>query len=261
MTYEHILVERRDSVGLVTLNRPKALNALSNALMEELGEALCELEQDDAIGAIVLTGSDKAFAAGADIRDMQGRTATELFLADYPFGEGSGWGCVNTLRKPIVAAVAGLALGGGCELAMACDFIIAADNARFGQPEIRLGTLPGAGGTQRLTRAVGKSRAMDMILTGRFMEAEEAERAGLVSRVVPLAGLVDEAVKVAQTIAGYSRPAVMAAKECVNAAFEVPLREGLRVERRAFQASFASEDAREGTAAFLEKREAKFENR
>ncbi|MGH8494721.1 MAG: enoyl-CoA hydratase [Gammaproteobacteria bacterium] len=261
MTYAHILVERRDAVGLITLNRPKAMNALSNALMAELGAALDELDQDDDIGAIVLTGNEKAFAAGADISDMQGKTATELFLSDYPFLKGSGWNRVNTLRKPIIAAVAGVALGGGCEVAMACDIIIAADNAKFGQPEIRLGTLPGAGGTQRLTRAIGKSKAMEMILTARFMGAEEAERAGLVSRVVPLADLVDEAVKTAQAIAAFSRPAVMAAKECVNAAFEVPLREGLRIERRAFQASFASEDTREGTDAFLNKREARFKNR
>ncbi|CAN5244914.1 enoyl-CoA hydratase [soil metagenome] len=261
MSYEHILIERRGAVGLITLNRPKAMNALSNALMEELGAALDGFENDDAIGAIVLTGNEKAFAAGADIRDMQGKSATDLFLADYPFTRGNGWDRVNTLRKPVVAAVAGVALGGGCELAMACDFIIAADNAKFGQPEIRLGTLPGAGGTQRLTRAVGKAKAMEMILTARFMAAEEAERAGLVSRVVPLAELIDEAVKAADRIAGFSRPAVMLAKEAVNAAFELPLREGLRLERRAFQASFASEDAREGTSAFLEKREATFRNR
>nr|MBA3565085.1 enoyl-CoA hydratase/isomerase family protein [Gammaproteobacteria bacterium] len=213
MTYEHILVERRDAVGLVTLNRPKAMNALSNALMEELGKALQDFEKDEAIGAIILTGNEKAFAAGADIRDMQGKGATDLFLDDYPFARGNGWDCVNTLRKPTIAAVAGVALGGGCELAMACDFIIAADNAKFGQPEIRLGTLPGAGGTQRLTRAIGKSKAIEMILTARFMGAEEAERAGLVSRVVPLADLIEEAVKTAQTIAAFSRPAVMAAKE------------------------------------------------
>ncbi|MGH9478300.1 MAG: enoyl-CoA hydratase-related protein, partial [Terriglobales bacterium] len=242
MSYEFILVERQDRVALLTLNRPAVLNALSTPLMTELGEALEACERDPAIGAIVITGNDKAFAAGADIKEMQDAGFTDIFLADFPSGRAAAWRHFATLRKPIIAAVAGFALGGGCELAMACDFILAADTAVFGQPEVTIGTTPGAGGTQRLTRAVGKSKAMEMCLTGRRMDAAEAERCGLVARVVPAADLRAEALKCAAKIAGLSLPAVMMIKESVNAAFEVPLSEGLRIERRAFQATFATED-------------------
>lgn len=250
MTHQYILVETRDNVGLITLNRPKALNALCDALLVELGSALQAFEGDPMIGAVVITGSAKAFAAGADISEMQGKSAVEAYLNDF----GAHITPVVRSRKPIIAAVAGYALGGGCELAMACDFILAADNAQFGQPEIKLGTLPGAGGTQRLTRAVGKAKAMELVLTGRLMGAEEAERSGLVARIIPAADLVADAVKTAQTIATMSRPAVFMAKEAVNAAHELPLSEGVRLERRLFQAAFATEDVREGMAAFLEKR-------
>jgi enoyl-CoA hydratase len=257
MAYENIEIESRGHVGIVRLNRPKALNALCDALIEELGRALDDFEADDNIGCIVLTGSEKAFAAGADIKEMAEKSYMDAYLSDFIT---SGWERVTTCRKPVIAAVAGYALGGGCELAMMCDFIIAAENARFGQPEITIGTIPGAGGTQRLTRFVGKSKAMEMVLTGRMMDAEEAERAGLVSRVVPVEDLVDEAVKVADTICDLSRPIVMLAKESVNRAYETTLNEGVRFERRLFHSTFATHDQKEGMAAFVEKRQPDFRN-
>jgi enoyl-CoA hydratase len=257
-TYENILVETRGAVGLITLNRPKALNALSSGLVRDLGAALDAFEKDAAVRAIVLTGNEKAFAAGADIKEMATKSFVDAYVQDFIT---DGWERITTCRKPIVAAVAGFALGGGCEVAMMCDFIIAADTARFGQPEITLGILPGAGGTQRLTRAVGKSKAMDMCLTGRQMDAAEAERAGLVSRVVPAESLLAEAIKAAEKIAAMSLPAVMMAKEAVNMAFESTLREGVHFERRMFQATFALEDQKEGMAAFVEKRPPAFKHR
>lgn len=258
MSFENIIVEKREAVGLITLNRPQALNALCNALVAELGQALGDMEADDAIGCVVLTGSEKAFAAGADIKEMQSQSYMDAYLADFIT---TGWERVTTCRKPVIAAVAGYALGGGCEMAMMCDFILAADTAKFGQPEITIGTIPGAGGTQRLTRAVGKAKSMDMILTGRMMDAEEAERAGLVSRIVPAAGLVEEAMKTAAKIASMSRPSVIMAKEAVNRAFETTLAEGVRFERRLFHSTFATEDQKEGMAAFAEKRKPVFRNR
>ncbi|MGH9393853.1 MAG: enoyl-CoA hydratase [Terriglobales bacterium] len=261
MSYQEILLAREGRVGVVTLNRAAALNALSSALMRELGDALEALEADPGIGAIVLTGNDKAFAAGADIKEMLEAGFSDVFLADFPAGRAAAWRRISALRKPIVAAVAGYALGGGCELAMACDFILAADTAVFGQPEITIGTMPGAGGTQRLARALGKSKAMEMCLTGRRIDAHEAERCGLVSRVLPAAELLPEAMKVAAKIAAMSLPAVMMIKEAVNAAFEMPLAEGLRFERRGFQSTFATEDRREGMAAFAEKRKPSFKHR
>jgi enoyl-CoA hydratase len=258
MSYQNILVETRGAVGLITLSRPKALNALCDALVREMGTALDGFEADDKIGAVVLTGSEKAFAAGADIKEMSGRSYMDVYLADFIT---AGWERVTTCRKPIVAAVAGYALGGGCELAMMCDTIIAADTAKFGQPEITLGVIPGAGGTQRLTRFVGKAKAMDMVLTGRMMDAAEAERSGLVSRVVPAAALLDEALALAARIAEMSRPAVMLGKEAVNRAYETTLSEGVRFERRVFHSLFASEDQKEGMAAFVEKRKPRFKNR
>jgi enoyl-CoA hydratase len=258
MTYEYIIVERRDAVGLITLNRPDALNALCTPLIRELGRALDDFEADDAVGAIVLTGSEKAFAAGADIKEMQPKSYMDCYLADFIT---DGWERVSQCRKPIVAAVAGFALGGGCEMAMMCDFIIAADTAKFGQPEINLGIIPGAGGTQRLTRFVGKSKAMDMCLTGRMMDAAEAERCGLVSRIVPADDLLDDALKTAGKIAALSRPSVYIAKESVNRAYETTLAEGLRFERRLFHSLFATEDQSEGMAAFVEKRKPDFKNR
>ncbi|HXH04430.1 MAG TPA: enoyl-CoA hydratase [Candidatus Competibacteraceae bacterium] len=262
MSYETILVETRDSgVGLITLNRPQALNALSGVLARELGQALAAFQDDPAVGAIVVTGNDKAFSAGADIKDMAGRSSVDLFLADFPYLQGDVWTVLPTVRKPVIAAVSGLCLGGGCELAMACDFILAADTARFGQPEITLGIMPGGGGTQRLTRLVGKAKAMEMCLSGRLMDAQEAERAGLVSRVLPAAELLDEALKVAAKIASLSRPAVYAVKEAVNVAYETALAEGLRFERRAFAATFASADCAEGMQAFIEKRKPVFRHR
>jgi len=258
MAQEHINVETRGAVGLITLNRPKALNALCADLVRELSEALDAFEADDEIGAIVLTGSEKAFAAGADIKEMAGKSYMDAYLTDFIT---VGWERVSTVRKPVIAAVAGHALGGGCEMAMMCDFIIAAENAKFGQPEITLGTIPGAGGTQRLTRFVGKSKAMDMCLTGRMMDAAEAERAGLVSRVVAPEDLLEEALKTAQRVAKLSRPVVMMAKECVNRAYETTLEEGIRFERRVFHSTFATEDQKEGMAAFVDKREAKFQGR
>ncbi len=258
MSYEYIIVERRDAVGLVTLNRPDALNALCTPLIRELGQALDDLESDDAIGAIVLTGSEKAFAAGADIKEMQPKTYMDCYLADFIT---DGWERVSQCRKPIIAAVAGFALGGGCEMAMMCDFIIAGDNAKFGQPEINLGIIPGAGGTQRLTRFVGKSKAMEMCLTGRMMDAAEAERSGLVSRVVPAGELLDDALKTAAKIAALSRPSVYIVKESVNRSYQTTLAEGLRFERRLFHSLFATEDQSEGMAAFIEKRKPAFKNR
>jgi enoyl-CoA hydratase len=258
MAYQTILVETRGPVGLITLNRPNALNALNQQLATELSDALQKFEKDDAIGCMVITGSDKAFAAGADIKEMQSKNYMDAYMQDFIT---ANWEDVTRCRKPVIAAVAGYALGGGCELAMMCDFILAADTAKFGQPEINLGVIPGAGGTQRLTRFVGKSKAMEMCLTARMMDAAEAERAGLVSRVVPAAELVDEAVKVATRIAGLSRPSVMMAKECVNRAYETTLAEGVRFERRVFHSTFAVEDQKEGMAAFAEKRKPKFKNR
>jgi enoyl-CoA hydratase len=257
MSYENIIVETRGKVGLIRLNRPQALNALNRALIHDLTRALDAFEADAAIGCMVITGSDKAFAAGADIKEMADKTFAEAFLGDF----AANWDRAATVRKPLIAAVAGFALGGGCELAMQCDLIIAADNAKFGQPEIKLGVIPGIGGTQRFTRAVGKAKAMDIMLTGRMMDVQEAERAGLVARIVPLASLLDEAVKVAETIAAMSLPSVLAAKEAVNRAFETSLAEGVRFERRVFHSLFATADQKEGMAAFIAKRPPKFENR
>jgi enoyl-CoA hydratase len=254
---ETVIVETRERVGLIRLNRPQALNALNSALMRDLAQAIDKFETDDSVGCIVITGSDKAFAAGADIKEMAGKAFTDAFLGDFI----ATWHRVADARKPVIAAVAGFALGGGCELAMQCDLIIAADNAKFGQPEIKLGIIPGIGGTQRLTHAVGKAKAMDLILTGRMMDAQEAERAGLVSRIVPLQNLLDEAIKVAATIAAMSLPSVLAAKEAVNRAFEMPQAEGIRFERRVFHSLFATRDQKEGMTAFIEKRPAKFENK
>lgn len=259
MAYEHIIVETRPGgVGLVTLNRPKVLNALSDALMDELGATLCAFDQDNAIGAIVITGSERAFAAGADITEMKDRTFSDAYGDDFIT---RNWETVTRVRKPVIAAVGGYALGGGCELAMMCDFILAADTAKFGQPEINIGIMPGAGGSQRLTRFVGKSKSMEMCLTGRMMDAEEAERSGLVSRIVPADQLVDEAVSVAAKIAGGARLAVLATKEAVNAAFETTLAEGVHIERRLMHALFATEDQKEGMAAFVEKRKPEFRGR
>jgi enoyl-CoA hydratase len=255
MTYQTLLVETRGRVAVVTLNRPKALNALSDQLMDELGAALLAFDGDEAIGAIVLTGSDKAFAAGADIGAMATWSYMDVFKADYIT---RNWEAIRRVRKPVIAAVAGFALGGGCELVMMCDIVIAADNARFGQPEIKLGIMPGAGGSQRLPRAVGKAKAMDLILTARMMDAAEAERAGLVSRVVAADKLLDEALAVATVIAGFSGPSVMMAKEAVNRAYEAPLAEGLLFERRLFHSLFATDDQKEGMSAFVEKRPPKF---
>ena len=258
MAYENILVETRGRVGLVTLNRPKALNALNDALMNELGEALAKFDADDGIGAIVITGSDKAFAAGADIGAMKDRGYMDVYKGEYIT---RNWERMKAIRKPIIAAVAGYALGGGCELAMMCDILFAADTAKFGQPEIKLGIIPGAGGTQRLPRAVGKAKAMDLVLTGRMMDAAEAERAGLVSRVVPADKLIDEALAAAAQIAEFSLPSVMMAKEAVNRAYESPLAEGILFERRLFHALFATEDQKEGMAAFVEKRKPNFKHK
>ncbi|MGB0129603.1 MAG: enoyl-CoA hydratase, partial [Rhodocyclaceae bacterium] len=255
MTFDHIVVEIRDKVGLIRLNRPKQMNALNDALMDELGAALDAFESDASIGAIVITGSEKVFAAGADIAAMKDWGYMDVYKSDYIT---RNWERVKTCRKPVIAAVAGYALGGGCELAMMCDIILAADTAQFGQPEIRLGVVPGAGGTQRLPRAVGKAKAMDLCLTARMMDAVEAERAGLVSRVVPAEKLLDEALAAAQKIAGFSLPIVMMIKESVNRAYESSLAEGLLFERRTFHAAFATEDRKEGMAAFVEKRPAHF---
>jgi len=260
MDYENIIVATRGKVGLITLNRPKALNALSPDLMRELAAALDAFEADENVGCMVITGSDKAFAAGADIKAMKEKTYMDVYKEDFITAE---WERVSRCRKPVIAAVAGYALGGGCELAMMCDFIIAADNAKFGQPEINLGVIPGAGGTQRLPRFVGKAKAMEMVLLGqaRMMDAAEAERVGLVSRVVPLAQLMDEALKAADKICELSLPVVMMAKESVNRAFETTLSEGVRFERRLFHSGFAIDDQKEGMAAFIEKRKPAFKNR
>jgi enoyl-CoA hydratase len=257
MSYETIIVETKGRVGIIRLNRPQALNALNAQVNADLTAAIDAFEADDAIGCVILTGSEKAFAAGADIKEMSGKSHMDVYRQDFP----GNWDRVARMRKPVIAAVAGFALGGGCELAMQCDIIIAADTAKFGQPEIKLGVIPGIGGTQRLTRAVGKAKAMDLNLTGRMMDAGEAERSGLVARVVPAASLMDEAMKCAETIASMSLIAVMTAKEAVNRAFETTLAEGIRFERRTFQALFATHDQKEGMAAFIEKRAAKFENR
>lgn len=244
-----------DGVGVITLNRPEALNALCVQLMQELGVALAVLEADDSVGALVLTGSEKAFAAGADIKEMKDKGYIEAYLEDFITGD---WEHMTRVRKPVIAAVSGYALGGGCELAMMCDFILASENAQFGQPEVTIGTIPGAGGTQRLIRSVGKSKAMELCLTGRMMGAEEAERAGLVARVLPQDQLMAEALKAARKMAGLSRPVVMMAKEAVNKAYETTLTEGVRFERRMFQSTFASRDQKEGMAAFAEKRKPRF---
>jgi enoyl-CoA hydratase len=252
-----IRVDHHDRVALITLDRPAALNALSSVVLSELAGALGELERDAAIGCVVLTGSDKAFAAGADIKEMASRGYLDMYDEDF----FAGWDAVSEFRKPLIAAVSGYALGGGCELAMMCDFIIASDTAKFGQPEIKLGVMPGMGGSQRLTRAIGKSKAMELILTGRNMDADEAERAGLVARIVPHGELLDEALKTAGTIAELSLPITMMAKEAVNRAEEMSLAEGLRFERRVFHAMFATDDQKEGMAAFVEKRPAAFGHR
>ena len=257
MAFKNITAEKKQNVGLITLDRPKAMNALNEELIGELAQALDDFEGDPEVGCIVLTGSDKAFAAGADIKEMQAKTYMDAYLGDFL----ATWERLTRCRKPVIAAVAGFALGGGCELAMMCDFIIAADTAKFGQPEINLGVMPGAGGSQRLTRQVGKSKAMEMCLTGRMMDAEEAESAGLVSRVVPAVDLLDDALKTAATIAGLSRPAVMMVKESINRAYETTLAEGVRFERRMFHSLFATEDQKEGMAAFVEKREADWKHR
>ncbi|MGY9107427.1 MAG: enoyl-CoA hydratase [Alphaproteobacteria bacterium] len=258
MPYEYILTDLRGPVGIITFNRPKALNALCEALIAELGTALDAFEENDTISAIVLTGSEKAFAAGADIKEMQDKSYMDAYLGDFIT---KGWERVSTCRKPIIAAVSGYALGGGCEIAMMCDFILADETAKFGQPEITIGTIPGAGGTQRLVRSIGKAKAMEMCLTGRMMDAEEAERAGLVSRIVPASDLLEEAIKTAEKIAAMSRPIAMMAKESVNRAYETTLAEGLRFERRLFHSLFATEDQTEGMTAFVEKRKPKFKNR
>ena len=257
MSYQNILVETKGRVGFIRLNRPQALNALNRALIAELSAAIDAFEADDAIGCLLITGNEKAFAAGADIKEMADKTFIEAFMGNF----AGNWDHAAHARKPIMAAVAGFALGGGCELAMHCDILIAADNAKFGQPEIKLGVIPGIGGTQRLTRAVGKAKAMDLILTGRMMDAAEAENAGLVARVVPAAKLMEEAMQVAETIAGMSLPSVLAAKEAVNAAFEMSLAEGVRFERRLFHALFATADQKEGMKAFVEKRKPDWTNR
>ena len=256
--YEYLIVERQAAVGLIRLNRPKMLNALSFGVFREIATAIDELEADDAIGCIVLTGNEKAFAAGADIKEMQPKGFIDMFNADF---HTIGGNRVTTCRKPTIAAVSGYALGGGCELAMMCDFIIASDTAKFGQPEITLGTIPGIGGTQRLTRAIGKAKAMDLCLTGRMMDAAEAERAGLVSRIVPADKLMEETMAAAEKIAAMSRPAAAMAKDAVNRAFETTLSEGMSVERDLFHATFALEDRAEGMTAFIEKRPAQIRNR
>ncbi|MEM9168979.1 MAG: enoyl-CoA hydratase [Pseudomonadota bacterium] len=258
MDYECILTETDGAVGVLTLNRPDALNAFNWRLMDEVTDALRKFEADDAVGCIVITGSEKAFAAGADIKEMAEKTYMEAYKEEFIT---ANWEEATRCRKPVIAAVAGYALGGGCELAMMCDFILAADNAKFGQPEISIGAMPGAGGTQRLARFIGKAKAMEMVLTGRMMDAEEAERCGLVSRIVPKGALREEAMKVAKQIASFSRPITMLTKDSVNRAFELPLTEGVRYERRLFHSIFGTDDQREGMAAFIEKRKPAFKNR
>ncbi len=257
MAYENIVVEIKGRVGIIRLNRPQALNALNRALIEELTSAIDAFEVNDAIGCMLITGNEKAFAAGADIKEMADKTFIEAYLENFT----ADWDRIARARKPVVAAVAGFALGGGCELSMQCDIVIAADNAKFGQPEIKLGVIPGVGGTQRLTRAIGKAKAMDLILTGRMMDAAEAESCGLVARVVPAANLMEEAMKVADTIANMSLPSVLAGKEAINAAFETSLAEGARFERRIFHALFATSDQKEGMKAFVEKRKPAWKNK
>lgn len=258
MSYETILVETLGKVGLIRLNRPEVLNALNDQLMTELGHALADFDSDEKIGAIVITGNDKAFAAGADIGAMASLTYMDVYKSDYIT---RNWEALKRVRKPVIAAVRGFALGGGCELAMMADFIICADNAKFGQPEIKLGIIPGAGGTQRLPRAVSKAKAMDLCLTGRMMDAAEAERAGLVSRVVSPERCLDEAIEAATVISAYSAPSVMMAKESINRAFEGSLSDGIHFERRQFHSLFATEDQKEGMAAFVEKRKPNFSNK
>ena len=258
MAYETIAVDISGAVGLITLNRPKALNALNTQMVQEMGRALDELEADAAIGAIVITGNEKAFAAGADIKEMKDKTFVEVYTEDFITKD---WERIAKCRKPVIAAVAGYALGGGCEIALMCDFILAADTARFGQPEVTLGIPPGAGGTQRLTRIIGKAKAMEMCLTGRMMDAAEAERSGLVSRIVPADQLIEEAVRVAEQIARLSRPVVFMVKEAVQRSYETTLSEGIRFERRLFHSAFALEDQKEGMTAFSEKRTARFTGR
>ena len=257
MDYEMVLVSREGRVGVVTLNRPQALNALNSQLIDEIAHALAAFDADPDIGCMVLTGSEKAFAAGADIKEMAPKSYPGTYVDDLI----TPWDRIGQKRKPLIAAVAGFALGGGCEVAMMCDFIIAADNAKFGQPEIKLGVMPGGAGTQRLTRYVGKAKAMDMCLTGRMMDVQEAERAGLVSRIVPLASLMEETMKAAQAIAAMSMPIAMMTKESINRSYETTLAEGIRFERRVFQAMFATHDQKEGMAAFVEKRPADFKHR
>ncbi len=257
MAYDTILLEKRGRVGIITLNRPEALNALNAKLISEMNAALDDFSDDDGIGCVVLTGSQKAFAAGADIKEMRSYEFIDVYKKDFI----EPWERLSRCRKPVIAAVAGYALGGGCELALMCDFIIAADNAKFGQPEINLGVIPGSGGTQRLARSIGKAKTMDLCLTGRMMDAAEAERCGLVSRVVPAADLLIEAVKAAEVVANMSLPAALAAKEAVNRGFETTLTEGVRFERRLFQALFSTADQKEGMAAFVEKRKAEFTHR
>jgi enoyl-CoA hydratase len=257
VAYETILTETKGAVGIIRLNRPEALNALNAKLIGEVNKAMNAFEKDKAIGCMVITGSEKAFAAGADIKEMAGKRYPDILSADFI----EPWEKIGQRRKPVIAAVAGFALGGGCELAMMCDFIIAADTAKFGQPEIRLGVIPGSGGTQRLTRFVGKAKAMDLCLTGRMMDAAEAERCGLVSRVVPADKLMEEAMKAAEAIAGFSRPSVQLAKEAVNRAFETTMQEGILFERRVFQSLFATADQKEGMKAFVEKRKPAFKHR
>jgi enoyl-CoA hydratase len=257
MSYQNIIVETKGRVGIIRLNRPQALNALNKALIAELTQAIETFDGDEKIGCLLITGSDKAFAAGADIKEMADKPFIEAYLGDFV----SNWSAAAHARKPIVAAVAGFALGGGCELAMQCDIIIAADTAKFGQPEIKLGVIPGIGGTQRLARAIGKAKAMDLILTGRMMDAAEAEKSGLVARVIPAADLMNEAMKVAETVANMSLPSVLAAKEAVNRAFEGGLSEGVAFERRIFHSLFATEDQKEGMKSFIEKRPPKWKNK
>jgi enoyl-CoA hydratase len=257
MSEPNVIVETKGRVGIMRLNRPQALNALNRALVAELFAAIDSFEANEAIGCMLITGNDKAFAAGADIKEMADKTFIEAYLGNFC----ADWDRAARTRKPIVAAVAGFALGGGCELAMQCDIVIAADTAKFGQPEMKIGVIPGIGGTQRLTRAVGKAKAMDMILTGRMMDAAEAERSGLVARVVPAASLIDEAMKVAETIANMSLPSVLAGKEAVNTAFETSLAEGSRFERRIFHSLFATADQKEGMKAFIEKRKPEWKNK
>jgi len=258
MTFDNILTEVKDNIAVITFNRPEALNALNAKMVGEMGRALDQFEADDNVHVIVLTGSEKAFAAGADIKEMADKTFNDAYLGDFISGP---WERIDSCHKPVIAAVSGFALGGGCEMAMMCDLIVASDSAKFGQPEITLGIVPGIGGTQRLTRAIGKAKAMDMVLTGRMMDAREAEAAGLVARVVAKDKLLDEAMSMAATIASFSRSTVMMAKESVKRSFETTLSEGVRFERRLFHACFATYDQKEGMAAFIEKRKPKFENR